>query len=107
MIIHPVEYNGIIQSSAEIAHSKQSEDAKALLQQSALQSIANETANEQIHEVKGDINTDKETFDPNRDGDGSGYQKQKDKEEKNRKKKQKVVGKVVDKNSHTHFDMSV
>ena len=57
--------------------------------------------------MKGDINTDKETFDPNRDGDGSGYQKQKDKEEKNRKKKQKVVGKVVDKNSHPHFDMSV
>lgn len=106
MVIHPVEFNGILQTSTENAAQKANENARPEVQQNMISDIREQEDQDRAREVHTDIDTAKEEFDPERDGSGTGYQGN-----RNGRKKEKTEkaedGKVIRKDSHPSFDVRI
>ncbi|MCR4610866.1 MAG: hypothetical protein K5644_03095 [Lachnospiraceae bacterium] len=105
MSLSPINFNGMIQNTAEVGNIKAQEDARPEVNQSNMQAVFNQ---EEEHESRS-VNQLEEKTNQYDLGDGKGnggYQGGK-KKKKKREEEKKSDGVVKKKDGHVSFDMSV
>lgn len=110
MSIRPVDFNGMIQNTHEVAHAKAQEDSKpAVMQENATVAVARneERTSHQVNETSNESEGQFRWGD--RDGNGKGYQGNKNKKEKDGKVKKEETGDgtVFIKNARSSFDITI
>ena len=106
MSVRPIDFNGMVQNTAELSHTKTAEDQKPLVQQNFVTveiqqeaDVSTTTIHEQSNIEEG--NSDAEG------GDGRGYQGNRGQKKKLHQKEKMGDGTVKLKSEHPHFNMSV
>ena len=105
MSISPINFNGMIQNTAEIGNIKANEDARPEINQSNLQTVFDQEEEHESHSV----NMTEDVTDQYELGEGGGnnnYQGSK-KNKKRREDKKQPDGVVKKKDRHMSFDISV
>ncbi len=112
MSISPINFNGMIQNTNEISHTKANEDAKPELQQSNLTQTVEKKQEQQSKQVVNSQNAAKAQNEYDREGSGKGYQGNKNGKQNPKEKPSEQTpsftsdGKVSTKPSTT-FDMRI
>lgn len=109
MSIRPVDFNGMIQNTHEVAHTKVNEDNKAALQQHNVQTAVvkeERQASSTVQDMEESRQHEYNYGEGGGNGAFSGGKKRKKKSWKDDKDK-KSDGTVVLKNSHPSFDMKI
>ena len=106
MTIRPVDFNGMIQRTDDVAYLKHQEDAKPMQGQQNIQVQVDQREDTLAHQVSDANETDKtksETYTENGggqySGDGGRFRKKKSKVKEN--------GKVIQKNTASSFDIKI
>ncbi len=106
MSLSPINFNGMIQNTAEIGNIKANEDSRPEVNQSNIQVGFEQEQDEQSHSVNQlEQKTDKYDL-----GEGSGngaYRGNKKNKNKKEEKKKEGDGVVKRKDGHSSFDISV
>ena len=106
MSISHINFNGMIQSTAEVGNIKANEDARPEVNQSNLQTVFNQEEEHESHSVN-QLEEKSNQYDL---GDGSGnagYQKNQKKKKNKKEDKKESDGVVKKKDGHMSFDISV
>ena len=74
MSISPLNFNGMIQNTNELSHTKANEDQKPLLQQSVLTDTVEKQQERLQHQVNDTYNAKKAENKNDREGSGKGYE---------------------------------
>ena len=109
MSISPINFNGMIQNTNEVSHTKATEDQKPMLQQSNLTHAVDKQQEQQARQVNDLYKTDREDERYDREGNGRGYEGNKNRKllkKKEEKKGSATDGSVSEKHT-TSFDMRV
>lgn len=108
MSISPINFNGMIQNTNEISHTKANEDSKPLLQQAALTDTVEKQKEQQAHQVNDTYNAKRTDDTYDREGNGRGYQGNKKRKPPKDKKGQDLEGdgSVIEKPKPS-FDMRI
>ena len=108
MSISPINFNGMIQNTNEISHTKANEDSKSLLQQAALTDTVEKQKEQQAHQVNDTYNAKRTDDTYDREGNGRGYQGNKKRKPPKDKKGQDLEGdgSVIEKPKPS-FDMRI
>ena len=107
MSISPINFNGMIQNTNEISHTKANEDQKPLLQQAALTDTVEKQQEQLAHQVNDTYNS-KRTEDKNeREGNGRGYEGNKKRPPKETKKESLKGDGTVTEKTGPSFDMRI
>ena len=108
MSISPINFNGMIQNTNEISHTKANEDQKHLLQQEALTSAVEKHQEQQAHQVNDTYNAKHAENNLDREGNGKGYEGNKKRKPPKDKKGQQLEGDgSVKEKPQPSFDMRV
>ena len=106
MSINPVNFNGMIQNTAEVGNIKANEDARPEVNQSNIQVGFEQELEEQSHSVN-ELEQKSDKYDLG-DGQGGGaYQGNHKKKKKDNEKKKQLDGVVKKKDGHMSFDITV
>ncbi len=95
MSISPLNFNGMIQNTNELSHTKANEDQKPLLQQSVLTDTVEKQQEKLQHQVNDTYNAKKTENKNDREGSGKGYEGNKNRKppkDKKDSKDQKPIG---------------
>lgn len=108
MTIRPLEFNAMLQNTAEATRASANEGEKGALQQ---QQVTAEVRQEEEHaansvRTKDDVEAEQYNYD-DREGNGSGYQPGQKKKKVIKKKKENADGQVLVKGEHVPFDMKI
>ena len=108
MSISPINFNGMIQITNEISHTKANEDQKPLLQQSVLTDTVEKQQEQKAHQVNDTYNAKRTEDNYDREGNGKGYEGNKKRKPPKEKKGQNLEGDgtVIEKPKPS-FDMRV
>ncbi|MBQ6464233.1 MAG: hypothetical protein IJJ59_12985 [Pseudobutyrivibrio sp.] len=108
MSISPINFNGMIQNTNEISHTKANEDQKPLLQQSVLTDTVEKQQEQKAHQVNDTYNAKRTEYSYDREGNGKGYEGNKKRKPPKEKKGQNLEGDgtVIEKPKPS-FDMRV
>ena len=112
MSISPINFNGMIQNTNELGHSKATEDQKPMLEQQNLTHTVEKQQEQQAKQVNDLYKADREEGKYDREGSGKGYEGNKQrkavkkKEEKRTGQTGKPDGSVSEKHI-TSFDMRI
>ncbi len=107
MSISPINFNGMIQNTNEISHSKATEDQKPLLQQENLTHAVDKQQEQQARQVNDLYRADREDERYDREGNGQGYEGNRNKKTfKKKEEKKKPDGSVSEKHAAS-FDMRI
>ncbi len=107
MSISPINFNGMIQNTNEVGHTKANEDQKPVLQQENLTHAVEKQQEQQAKQVNDLYKADREDERYDREGSGKGYDGNKKRQAKKKKADEKLPdGKVSEKHS-TSFDMRI
>ena len=106
MSVRPIDFNGMVQNTSELANTRVNEEQKPLIQQDVVSveiQQESEVSTTTIHEQSNieENDTDAEG------GDGTGYQGNRQRKQNARKKDKMGDGTVKVKSDHPHFNMSV
>ena len=111
MSISPINFNGMIQNTNEISHTKANEDQKPVTQQDFLTGAVEKKVEQQSHQVNDPTNTKRSEDRYDREGSGKGYegnQNRKPPKDKDKKVGIKKDGDgTVSEKSHPSFDMRI
>ena len=109
MSISPINFNGMIQNTNEISHTKANEDARPLAQQAALTDTVEKQQEQLSHQVNDTYNAKRTEDSYEREGNGRGYEgNKKRKPPKEEKKTQKLEGDgSVSEKPKPSFDMRI
>ena len=109
MSISPINFNGMIQNTNEVSHTKASEDQKPQLQQDMLTNTVEKMQEQQSRQVNDSANSKRTEDNLDREGNGSGYQGNKNgKRPPKIKKGQKLEGDgKVEEKTKPSFDMRI
>jgi hypothetical protein len=110
MSISPINFNGMIQNTNEISHTKANEDQKPMLQQAVLTETVEKQQEHQAHQVNDTHNAKRAEDNLDREGNGRGYEGNKKRRPPSEKDKttQKLEGDGSVKEKPTpSFDMRV
>ena len=111
MSISPINFNGMIQNTNEISHTKANEDQKPVTQQEFLTGAVEKKVEQQSHQVNDSGNAKRSEDKYDREGSGKGYEGNqnrkppKDKDKKASLDKKDGDGQVSEK--HPSFDMRI
>ena len=106
MSLSPINFNGMIQNTAEVGNIKSHEDARPEINQSNLQTVFNNEEEHQSHSVN-QLEEKTDQYDLG-EGQGNGsYQGRRNKKKKNKEDNKVSDGVVKKKDGHISFDMSV
>ncbi len=106
MSLSPINFNGMIQNTAEISNLKSHEDKGAEVSQNNMQVVFDKQSEHESHSVH-QLEEKGEKYDL---GDGQGnaqYRGNKKKKDKKKEEKDKSDGVVKKKDGHMSFDISV
>lgn len=108
MTIRPLEFNAMLQNTAEATRTSANEGEKGALQQ---QQVTAEVRQEEEHAAnsvmtKDDVEAEQYNYDA-REGNGSGYQPGQKNKKAIKKKKENADGQVLVKGEHVPFDMKI
>ncbi len=92
MSISPLNFNGMIQNTNEISHTKATEDQKPMLQQEFLTEAVDKKNEQQAKQVNDSSNTKRTEDKYDREGNGRGYEGNKKRKPPKEKKSQKLEG---------------
>lgn len=111
MVIRPVEFNGMIQNTAEVAQNKASDDQHPMVQQQNINAFSEQAVDVKLHSVNGksDAGENNAKVDADASG-GNGTYEGEGQEKKKEKKKHEVFesdGSVKVKNEHGSFDIKI
>lgn len=108
MSISPINFNGMIQNTNEISHTKANEDQKPLLQQSVLTDTVEKQQEQKAHQVNDTYNAKRTEDSYDSEGNGKGYEGNKKRKPPKEKKGQNLEGDgtVIEK-PRPSFDMRV
>ncbi|MBR4707721.1 MAG: hypothetical protein IKP29_06670 [Pseudobutyrivibrio sp.] len=110
MSISPINFNGMIQNTNEISHTKANEDQKPLTQQDFLTGAVEKKVEQEAHQVNDPYNAKRSEDKYDREGNGSGYEgnqkRRPPKEQKKDSNKNDGDGKVLEKPKPS-FDMRI
>lgn len=106
MTIRPVDFNGMIQRTDDVAYLKHQEDAKPMQNQQNIQVQVDQREDTLAHQVSDTNGTDKAKSETDTEnggnqysGDGGRFRKKKSKVKEN--------GKVIQKNTSCSFDIKI
>jgi hypothetical protein len=108
MTIRPLEFNAMLQNTAEATRASANEGEKGALQQ---QQVTAEVRQEEEHaansvRTKDNVEAEQYNYD-DREGNGSGYLPGQKKKKVIKKKKENADGQVLVKGEHVPFDMKI
>ena len=108
MSISPINFNGMIQNTNEISHTKANEDQKPLLPLSVLTDTVEKQQEQKAHQVNDTYNAKRTEDNYDREGNGKGYEGNKKRKPPKEKKGQNLEGDgtVIEKPKPS-FDMRV
>ena len=108
MSIRPIDFNGMIQNTSEVASSKTQEDQKPALQQDQAVVTVQQDTEAAAHQVQGREQAAQQDFDFSGEGNASGWDGNRNRAKK-KKSEQKPPGDGVVriKKEHGSFDFSV
>lgn len=108
MSISPMNFNGMIQNTNEVSHTKANEDQKPMLQQENLTHTVAKQQEQQSKQVNDTYKADREDERYDREGNGKGYEGNKKRKLLNKKKddEKRPDGSVTEKHT-TSFDMRI
>lgn len=108
MSISPINFNGMIQNTNEISHTKANEDQKPITQQATLTDTVVKQQEQRSHQVNDTYNAKRTEDSYDREGNGQGYEGNKKRKPPKVKKGQKLEGDgmVIEKPSPS-FDMRI
>ena len=112
MIIRPVEFNGMIQNTAEVSQNKVADDQQPLVQQQNISQFSEQAAEVKLHQVNGKENAAENNAKVDENGSvGNGtYEGNGGDREKKEKKQHEFFesdGSVKVKNEHGSFDIKI
>lgn len=105
MSLSPINFNGMIQNTAEIGNIKANEDARPEINQQQIMTNANEQRDEQSQSVH-ETQEKSEKYDLGEGRGGSSYQGN-NKKKKQQEKKKISDGVVTKKDGHQSFDITI
>ena len=108
MSISPINFNGMIQNTNELSHTKAQEDQKPMLEQQNLTHTVDKQQEQQAKQVNDLYKADREDDRYDREGNGRGYEgnKQRKKTFEKKKEEKRPDGSVSEKHT-TSFDMRI
>lgn len=108
MSISPINFNGMIQNTNEISHTKANEDQKPLLQQAALTDTVEKQQEQLSHQVNDTKSSKRTENSYDREGNGKGYEGNKKRKPPKEKEGQNLEGDgTVTEKPKPSFDMRV
>ena len=108
MSISPINFNGMIQNTNEISHTKANEDQKPMLQQELLTDTVEKMQEQQARQVNNPNNAKRTEDKYDREGNGKGYKGNKKQKPPKIKKGQKLEGDgSVSEKPSPSFDMRI
>lgn len=107
MSISPINFNGMIQSSAEAANSRVHEDSKVQVQQAAVTIEISKREEDKARQVTNPDDARKKDSRYDREGDGKGYQKSSKKMLKKKSDKDKGTDGKVNVKPMSSFDVRI
>ena len=107
MSISPINFNGMIQNTNEISHTKATEDQKPMLQQENLTHTVEKQQEQQAKQVNDLYKADKEDERYDREGSGKGYQGNKGHKASKKKEEEKRSDGSVTEKHIASFDMRI
>ncbi len=106
--MRPVEFNGMIQNTAELSMTKVTEDAKTSAMQQNVQATVEKQDKEQKNMVQQMENAQLREMDYENGGDGTGYMGNWNRKKKDKKEEKKSGdGSVTKKTGHQSFDVKI
>ncbi|MCR4694234.1 MAG: hypothetical protein K5773_02785 [Pseudobutyrivibrio sp.] len=108
MSISPLNFNGMIQNTNEISHTKANEDSKSALQQANLTVSVEKQKENEAKQVNDTYEAKRQEGRYDREGDGKGYEgnKNRPKNQQPGSEKKAIDGKVLEKGTSS-FDMRI
>ncbi|MCR5453289.1 MAG: hypothetical protein K6F00_11755 [Lachnospiraceae bacterium] len=107
MSISPIAFNGMIQNTGEVSHTKASEEAKPALNQENISVNIEQKAEQSLHQVNETYASDEEGA-LDADGSNNGYSGTgKRKKKKKEEDKYESDGKVILKGSSSSFNITI
>lgn len=106
MSLSPINFNGMIQNTAEVGNIKAQEDSRPEINQSNLQTVFNQEEERESHAVN-QLEEKGNKYDLGEGGGNGAYQGNKKKKNKKNQDNKKPDGVVKKKDGHISFDMSV
>ena len=108
MSISPINFNGMIQNTNEISHTKANEDQKPMIQQDVLTNTVEKMQEQQARQVNDPGNSKRTEDSYDREVNGRGYEGKKKRKPPKEKKSQNLEGdgSVVEKPKPS-FDMRI
>lgn len=109
MSISPINFNGMIQNTNEISHTKANEDQKPILQQEVLTDTVEKQQEQQAHQVNDTYNAKRAEESYEREGNGKGYKGNKKHKQPPKDKKEQQLesdGTITEKPAPS-FDMRI
>ncbi len=109
MSISPINFNGMIQNTNEISHTKANEDQKPAMQQDFLTGAVEKKTEQESHQVNDTYNAKRTEDKYDREGNGKGYEgnkKRKEPPKKNTTQELDKDGNVIEKPKPS-FDMRI
>lgn len=105
MSISPINFNGMIQNTAEIGNLKSHEDSRVEVNQANIQNVITQEEERESHSVN-ELEEKTTQYDL---GDGQGNNSYQGSKKKKKKKKDNsnADGVVIKKDSHNSFDMTI
>lgn len=109
MALNPIEFNGVIQRSADMSVFKQNEDAKSAINQQSIQSAMIQHENDASNRVNDVDETDFFGFryDAKDGGSNGTYQYHGKKKKKDEDENKEDFGKVIKKTEGGSFDITI
>ena len=107
MSISPINFNGMIQNTNELGHTKAQEDQKPMLEQQNLTHTVEKQQEQQAKQVNDLYKADREENRYDREGNGKGYEGNKQRKAFKKKKQEKMPDGSVSEKHTTSFDMRV
>lgn len=112
MVIRPVDFNGMIQNTAEVSQNKTADDKQPLVQQQNISVFTEQAAEVKLHQVNGQENAAENKAKVDEDGSGGNgaYEGNGNEGQKKEKKEHSFFesdGSVKVKNPHGSFDIKI
>ena len=107
MSISPINFNGMIQNTNELSHTKAQEDQKPMLDQQNLTHTVEKQQEQQAKQVNDLYKADRDENRYDREGNGKGYEGNKKRKAQSKKKEEKKPDGSFSEKHTTSFDMRV
>ena len=107
MSISPINFNGMIQNTNELSHTKAQEDQKPMLEQQNLTYTVEKQQEQQAKQVNDLYKSNREEDSYEREGNGKGYEGNKRRKALKQKKDEKKPDGSVSEKHTTSFDMRI